>query len=223
MARRFTAHLRHLAGPLWEAQHRHPFVVGIGEGTLDLERFRHWVRQDYLFLIDYARLLALACARAPDLEAMGRFAQLAVETLRGEMSLHRSYAAEFGISPEELEGERKAPTCQAYTDFLLRTATVGSYGELVSALLPCMWGYSELGRALARRYHPADPRYARWIEMYASPDFARLARWCRALVDRAAAGQPPEERGRMEEAFLTSSRYELAFWDMAWNLERWPA
>ena len=92
-----------------EAQHDHPFVRGIGEGTLDLKRFKFWIRQDYLFLIDYARLLAMAVVRAPDLPAMRRFAGLAQSTLSVEMELHRSYAAEFGITAQELETEEKAP------------------------------------------------------------------------------------------------------------------
>jgi thiaminase/transcriptional activator TenA len=48
---RFTTALRALAEPIWRAQHEHPFVRGIGDGTLDLERFKRWVRQDYRFLI----------------------------------------------------------------------------------------------------------------------------------------------------------------------------
>ena len=39
--------------------------------------FRFYIRQDYLFLIDYGRLLSLAAARAPRLEWMRRFASLA--------------------------------------------------------------------------------------------------------------------------------------------------
>jgi thiaminase/transcriptional activator TenA len=66
MAERFTEHLRQEAAGLWEAQHQHPFVRGIGDGTLGLERFKFWLRQDYVFLIEYARLLALAAARSPD-------------------------------------------------------------------------------------------------------------------------------------------------------------
>ena len=62
--------LRRAADPIWRAQHDHPFVRGIGDGTLDLERFRFWVRQDYRFLIEYGRLLALGAARAPDLETI---------------------------------------------------------------------------------------------------------------------------------------------------------
>jgi hypothetical protein len=44
--------------------------------------FVPYVRQDYLFLIDYGRLLAVACARAPRLEWMVRFAEVARFTLR---------------------------------------------------------------------------------------------------------------------------------------------
>jgi thiaminase (transcriptional activator TenA) len=223
MAERFTDDLRRAAEPIWAAQHAHPFVRGIGDGTLELERFAFWVRQDYLFLIEYARLFGLAAARAPDLETMGRFADLLQATLRTEMELHRGYAREFGIGPEELEREAPAPTTRGYTDFLLRVATTGDYGELAAALLPCMWGFSEIGRRLAERERPADPRYAAWVAMYADPDFAALAGWCRELVDRLAAGAGPEQRRLMEAAFLTSSRYELAFWEAAYKLESWPA
>jgi thiaminase (transcriptional activator TenA) len=219
----FSAYLREVADPIWEAQHAHPFVRGIGDGTLDVERFGHWLRQDYLYLIDYARLFAAGVLRAPDLPTMTTMAQLVHEILHTEMDLHRSYVAEFGITTEDLERETKAPTCQGYTDFLLRTATTGDFAELLAALLPCMWGYAEVGQRLAERGMPEDERYARWIGMYASEEFVELARWCRELVDRVAEGLPVDARERMEAAFVTSSRYELAFWEMAWSGERWLA
>ena len=222
MSERFTDRLYRLAQPVWEAQHSHPFVQGIGDDSLDIEKFKFWVRQDYLFLIDYARLLALAVARAPDLDSMRRFADLVHGTLNVEMDLHRSYAAEFGISAAELEAEEKAPTTRGYTDFLLRVAALDEFSGLIAALLPCMWGFSDLGQRLAQGPGPADERYAKWIEMYSSEEFAELADWCRALVDRVAAGLPEESLRRMEDAFLTSSRYELLFWEMAWRQERWP-
>ncbi|MDP2674328.1 MAG: thiaminase II [Dehalococcoidia bacterium] len=223
MSERFTDRLYRLARPVWEAQHSHPFVRGIGDGSLDIERFKFWVCQDYLFLIDYARLLALAVARAPDLDSMRRFADLVHDTLNVEMNLHQSYAAEFGISTAELEAEEKAPTTRGYTDFLLRVAALDEFSELIAALLPCMWGFCEIGQRLAQDPGPADERYVKWIGMYSSEEFAELAVWCRALVDRVAAGLPEETLRRMEDAFLTSSRYELLFWEMAWRQERWPA
>lgn len=215
----FSAELRREAADVWAAQLAHPFVRGVADGTLDPERFRHFIRQDYLFLVDYARVLSLGAARAPDLASATRLADLARGVLGDEMALHRAYAAEWGISATELETERAAPTTRAYTDFLLRTAALGDYAELLAALLPCMWGYSELGLALAREPRPADERYARWIDSYASGEFAELAAWCRALVDEAAAAAAGSGLERMREAFLVSSRYELAFWEMSWRLE----
>jgi thiaminase/transcriptional activator TenA len=215
MPRRSDA-LRAAAGDLWEAQHAHPFVRGIGDGTLDRERFRHFVRQDYLFLVDYARVLAYGAARAPRLDWQRRFAALTQAVLDDELELHRAYAAEWEISAAELETEEPTPTTRAYTDFLLRTAALGDFAELVAAVLPCMWGYSELGQRLGQLPRPADSRYAGWIETYASEDFAELAAWCRTLADSVAT---TENADAMREAFVTCSRHELAFWDACWRLE----
>jgi thiaminase/transcriptional activator TenA len=222
MPERFTERLRRRANSIWEAQHEHPFVRGVGDGSLDLEKLKFWVRQDYAYLCEYARLLALATARSPDLETMTRFATLTSATLETEMNLHRAYAADFAIDEKEMEREAKAPTTQAYTDFLLRVAAMGDFTELVAALLPCMWGFSEIGLRLAGGPRPADERYARFIDMYAAPEFAELADWCREVVDRLADGLPERHLQRLEETFLLSSRYELAFWEMAWRGESWP-
>jgi len=214
---RFSEQLREHAADVWEAQHKHPFVRGIADGTLDAQRFRFYVRQDYLFLIDYGRLLALACARAPRLQWMARFAELARSTLHTEMQLHRDYAAQWGISNAELEHEQPQAATRAYTDFLLRTAVLSDFAELIAALLPCMWGYSELGKRLADKPAPAEERYARWIEMCSDQEFAQLAGWCREVCDQAADGAAQDGRTRMREAFLASSRHELAFFEQAWR------
>lgn len=221
MTERFTERLWQRAAGIWDAQMQHPFVRGIGDGTLALEKFKFWLCQDYVFLIEYSRLLGLAAARSPDLKTMMRFATLLKETVDTEMNLHRAYAAEFDIRPEELERALPAPTTRGYTDFLLRVATTGDFAELAAALLPCMWAFSEIGQRLARQARPSDERYAKWIAMYSSREFAELAQWCRDLVDDLAAGLPERDLRKMEEAFVTSSRYEWQFWEMAWKMEKW--
>jgi thiaminase/transcriptional activator TenA len=219
----FSDQLRAAAAEIWEAQDAHPFVRGIADGSLPVERFAHYVRQDYVFLVEYARMLALGAARATDLQTMRRFADVAQAVLGEEMELHRAFAREFGISEAELERQPPAPTTQAYTDFLVRTAALGDEPELAAALLPCMWGYAELGQRLHAEGASPDERYQRWIETYAAPEFEELAAWCRGLVDRLGAAADDATRARMTRAFVTCSRYELAFWEMGWTLERWPA
>jgi thiaminase/transcriptional activator TenA len=154
---------------------------------------------------------------------MTQFGDFLQSTLKVEMDLHRSYAAEFGISLEELEREEKAPTTQGYTDFLVRTAATGDFAELVAALLPCMWGFCDMGRRLLAQGRPQEPRYARLVDMYSSQDFADLTQWCRDLLERVAEGLPEAELARLETAFVTSSRYEYLFWEMAYRGEGWPA
>jgi thiaminase/transcriptional activator TenA len=208
----FSAQLRRAVDPIWQAQHDHPFVRGVADGTLPVARFERYVRQDYVFLIDYGRLLALGAARAPDFPTMRRFADLTQAILGGEMELHRAFAREFGIGEAELEAEEPAFVTRAYTDFVLRTAALGDFAELAAALLPCMWGYAEIGQRLAAGARPADERYARWIDTYADPEFAELATWCRGLVDRLAAQTGDAGRDRMRRAFVVCSEHELAFW-----------
>lgn len=218
---RLTDRLHRAALPLWDAQLEHPFVRGLGDGTLPEEIFRRWVLQDYLYLIEFSRIFAWAAAKARRLESMGWYAGVLDLTLNTEMELHRRYAARFGLTPEDLEAAPMWPTTRAYTDFLVRTAADGDRAELLAALLPCAWGYVHLARRLAEGEAPADPRYAEWIEQYASDEFAAASEWLRAELDRVAAGATPETVQRLEEIFVLSSRYELKFWDMCWRGESW--
>ena len=215
--------LRKQADGVWAKIMAHPFVRGLGDGSLPLDRFAFYLRQDYLFLIEYSRVLAIATAKAPDLDGMTRFANLMHATLTVEMDLHRSYCAEFGISQTRLERTRMAPGTSAYSRYLLSVAYEGSIQEIAAALLPCQWGYSEIGLDLARTGDTSGKnRYAGWISTYASEDFRQLAQWLRGYLDTLAKNPPKAQRKRLEETFLTSCRYEYLFWEMGYNKEDWP-
>ena len=211
-------HVRHI----WDAQLTHPFVRGLGDGSLPAERFARWVRQDYLYLKEYARLFAWAVAKADRLESMGWYAGVLHLTLNTEMGLHREYAQRFGIATAELEAEPMWPTTRAYTDFLIRTAADGEMADLVAALLPCAWGYVYIAQELAKGKSPADQRYADWIAQYVSADFVRAAEWLKAEMNRLAEGATPSKRRRLMEIFEISSQYEWLFWEMCWKGEGWP-
>jgi thiaminase/transcriptional activator TenA len=205
--------LREAAAPEWEASLAHPFVRGIGDGTLPDAAFQYYIRQDYVFLIDYGRLLSLGAARAPRLAWMRRFASLAFEVLETEMSLHREFAARWGV--EDLEATVAAPATSAYCDFLLRTAALGDFDALAAAVAPCMWSYADIGVSLAAS--ASSDRYAEWIEMYASSEFGELAAWSRSLLDEVDG-----DFSGMREAFVSSCRHELTFWDAAYAARERP-
>ena len=216
-----TDELSTIGDPIWEAILEHPMVSQLGEGTLDEAPFRYWVRQDYVYLIEYARVFAHGAAMAPDLERMGTFAELLDSTINTEMDLHRTYAETFGISEAELEATEPSPTTQGYTDFLVRTAATGTFGDLIAALLPCMWGFNVTGKRLAEQGRPDHEGYAEWIDMYAGEEFTELTEWCKDLMDDVWAESTPDERDRYRDLFRTSARYEYRFWDAAWRQEEW--
>ncbi len=219
----FSATLRERAAHIWDAEKQHPFVVGVGDGTLPMERFKYYMRQDYLFLVDFCRAIALASAKASTVDDMAWFARLLHETLNTEMSLHIGFCEEFGITERELKSTQPSPTTHAYTRHLVESAYSGGVGEAAVVILPCSWGYAEIGRMLEDRGAPRQqPLYRRWIEMYSSAEFAGLAEWLRSFVDRTAEEGGEALRRRMEELFLRSSRYEYMFWDAAYRMEDWP-
>ncbi|WP_097009178.1 thiaminase II [Natronoarchaeum philippinense] len=205
---------------IWQAQYDHPFVRELAEGTLDPAAFETWVRQDYRYLLDYARTHAIAGTKAREESTMAHLLGVAERILNEEMDLHREFAAEYGLAPEDLEATAKAPTCVAYTNFLVRTAHEGSLAEIAAAIYPCAQGYLDVAERMAEIQGDADHRYTPFIEKYTSDAFRDAVTQTRELVDRCGE-QFPGERDAMREAFLTSARLEHDFWEMAYTTEEW--
>lgn len=221
---KFSTTLYHKVSEIWRKTHKHPFVTGIGTGDLPVDSFIRYMKQDYVFLIDYSKLFAFAAVKARDLDTMAVFAKLLNETLHGEMELHRGYAAKFGITNEQLEETKPTPINLAYTRYMLNVAQNGSLEELISALLPCMWSYWEISKVIADEYPSAikHPLYGEWVSMYSSEEFGSLALWLIDLLDELTMGKTEIELAILEEHFLTTSRFEYMFWDMVYEGGEWP-
>ena len=217
----FTEILYKAAKPIWDKQLDHPFVKGVGDGSLDEEKFKNWVRQDYRYLIEFSRIFAWAAAKSDRLKSMSWYAFGLNLTLNTEMQLHRDYAKRFNLAEEDLEQVPVWPTTRAYTDFLVRTAADGDMADLVAALLPCAWGYVYIGQHLAKSNSPKEQRYTDWIRQYSSKEFADATDWLKAEMNRLAERITEEKQRRLIDLFVLSSQYEYLFWDMCWNGEEW--
>lgn len=216
----FSDELLDLGEPLWQAQYDHPFVRELATGDLEPSKFRHWVEQDYRYLLDYARLFAIGGTRVRDEATMTYLLGVAHTILDGEMDLHREFAAAYGLTSNDLATVEKAPTCVAYTNFLLRTAREGSVAEIAAAMYPCGQGYLDVAERMAER-STGEHRYTPFIEKYTSDEFREAVSWMREFVDDCGK-RFPGEREAMREAFLRSARLEHAFWEMAYTEEGWP-
>lgn len=215
-----STRLHDAAAPVWEACLRHPFVTGIGDGTLDMEKFRYFMLQDYLYLFDYARVFALGVVKARDPELMRVFAANVDAILGGEMKIHRAYMKRLDITEEQVFSIKPALANLSYTNYMLSVAQTGGPMEIVVSILACSWSYAEIGQALAAIPGAAEhPFYGEWIRGYASEEYAATNQALIELMDSLAADAGEEQLAYLTDVFVNCSRYELGFWDMAWDVQ----
>lgn len=215
-----STRLHDAAAPVWEACLRHPFVTGIGDGTLDMEKFRYFMLQDYLYLFDYARVFALGVVKARDPELMRVFAANVDAILGGEMKIHRAYMKRLDITEEQVFSIKPALANLSYTNYMLSVAQTGGPMEIVASILACSWSYAEIGQALAAIPGAAEhPFYGEWIRGYASEEYAATNQALIELMDSLAANAGEEQLAYLTDVFVNCSRYELGFWDMAWDVQ----
>lgn len=185
-----------------EACVAHPFVRGLGDGSLDEEAFKDYVAQDAFFLRAFFSAYALAAARTVERRGVIRSLHRLLGGVLDELDLHEGYAESLGI---DLVNVRPYPATSAYTDFLLRMAWTADVGEIVAAMTPCMRLYAHLGQELARDDHSRNP-YRDWIDAYSSDEFEALAAELESLLDQLADGS----RG-VATAYRYAMRCEVDF------------
>ena len=207
---------------LREAIHRLPFNTELAAGLLEPDRFRVYIVQDALYLGRFARVLAIAAAKAPDSDAMQSFAQSALSAVAVEQALHGRYLGEFGIDPAGIGDAETSPDCLAYTSYLLAAAYHEPWEVLVAALLPCFRIYWDVGCTIAQKAAPDNP-YRAWIDTYADERFGKAVETAVALGDRAATAVTAATRAAMLAAFVRACQYEWLFWDGAYQGRSWPS
>ena len=202
--------------PAWEAYTHHAFVEGLRRGDLPRAQFLHYLRQDYVFLMHFARAWALAAAKADRLAEMQAASATVQALAHAEMPLHIQICAREGIDAASLAATVESPANLAYTRYVLEAGYSGDFLDLMAALAPCVLGYGEIGARLAE----SGGAYAEWIDTYAGDTYQTLCRDVGALIDSALLHRlgpdwhslPRAEQ--LSQRFATATRLEVGFWQM---------
>ena len=205
----------------WDRYIQHDFVRQLGEGTLPKECFQHYLKQDYIFLIHFARAYALAVYKSGRLEDMRQAKDSLAAILDNEVSLHLDYCRDWGISEDDLMSLPEATPNMAYTRYVLERGNAGSLLDLHIALAPCVVGYAEAATWLLQQpwtKRDGNP-YGPWIASYASEDYQAMARSQIELLARLAEREATEARfPDLAKTFAEATRLEIGFWDMGLKL-----
>jgi thiaminase/transcriptional activator TenA len=205
----------------WRSYTEHPFTNAIADGSLSEAAFRHYLVQDYLFLIEFARAYALSVYKSPTLTDMREGAAGLSAILDVEMDLHVKLCAGWGLSPSDLEQAEPAPEMLAYTRYVLDAGMRGDLLALKVALAPCVIGYAEIAARLAT--HPyanaATNPYRVWIAEYADAPYQQVAAKERAHLDRLPnLYATPAREAELNTIFRKATRLEADFWEMGWRM-----
>ena len=206
---------------IWEAYNKHPFVMGIQEGTLDKEKFRYYIIQDYLYLEEYAKTFAVGVAKAKSLDTAKLFSKY-IAVMNGELNVHSGYMGKFGVTQEELDSTKRSLDNLSYTSYMLRVAYEEGEAEILAAILSCAYSYEVIAKKIVsnRPESANDPFYGDWIKGYASEEYAAGNVILLDTLNSLTEHYTQKQINHLIDIFIACSRYELAFWEMSWNLSK---
>ncbi|MGK7950291.1 MAG: thiaminase II [Xenococcaceae cyanobacterium] len=206
---------------IYQAIVKMPFVKELESGSLDRQIFQQYIIQDSIYLGEFARVLAIISAKAPQPDIQLQFASSVREAIVVERSLHENFFAEFGIPAEAALATEPSPTCLNYTNFLIATAYQHSFAVTVAAVLPCFWIYLAVGKHIYQQATTQANPYQKWIDTYIDPEFEASVNYVIQIADQAAEKASVRELELMNQVFYRASQFEWMFWDSAYQLEQW--
>tara|TARA_B100000941_G_scaffold286764_1_gene260864 strand:- start:335 stop:1000 length:666 start_codon:yes stop_codon:yes gene_type:complete len=199
------------------ANYEHPFVKKLGDGSLELDKFQYYLKQDYVFLINYCKVLALAVSKSSSEKMMRKWAGLLDETLNSEMDLHRNFCRDYGISLSSLEKTKADTSTASYCNFLIDNAIKNSEKFIAISLLPCQWGYQEIAQNFVKNNLESNSFHKIWVDSYSSQEYQDVTNWLKNYVDEVGKNSNNKEIKTYKELFSMGIEYEIGFWDSAWN------
>jgi thiaminase len=212
----FTDRLIEANRAVWAAMAGHPFVLGLARGTLPDSALQAWVQQDLIFVVQERRVLAALRAHGLPSRLDDLLADLD-RSLVLEADAFTQTAAEHGFAPEV----EPWPVCLGYTSYLRCAAYDGAL-EGLTALYAAERAYQDTWTAVAT-LSPGDSPYHAWIQNWSGEAFRTFVSAVGRDLDQLAGAPSPALAHRLGVLFTRAARFELAFWDMCWSGQAWPA
>ncbi len=207
---------------IWNSYYEHPFVKGIENGTLEKEKFRYYIIQDFLYLEDYAKAFALGIAKAKSVETTKIFSEYITLLTGSEMNIHHGYMGKFGVTEEELENTVRAVDNLSYTSYMLRVAYEEGEAEILTAMLSCAYSYELIAKNMVKNNPECikNDFYGEWISGYACDKYGNGNIVLIDALNKLTENYTEQQLKHLTEIFVACSRYEYLFWDFSWRMSK---
>lgn len=193
-----------------------PFIQELKEGTLPIEKFLFYIRQDAIYLIEYGKVLAGIASKLNDCSDRNNFLHFSGDSVYVEMELHETFLKNAPAA----KYEGPSPSCLLYTGFFSQMLLSYPVEVAMAAVMPCFTIYLKVGKYLLENQNRnVKNPYQSWIDTYNGDMFDKSTQTALEICDRAA-----EKSGlykEMTQAYLRASQLEFMFWDSAYKEETW--
>ncbi len=206
---------------LWNDFNNHPFVKGIADGSLEKEKFKHYIIQDTLYLKDYARAFLIGAAKSEDMEVMSFLATGGCNMINSQDDVNKRYMRRMGLTLEEIYSTPFSLDNLSYVSYMIRIAYEGGAAEALAAIMPCALSYE----AIAKRMIANNPKcvensfYGDFISNYARDAFHENNEKMILLIDNLSKDYDEDRKKNLVDIFVRSSEYEMLFWNLSWELK----
>lgn len=196
---------------------KHPFIVGLGNGTLPEKNFIYYVIQDTLYLREYSRILMLVGERMSSADHRNFFtrqSKIVREVEMGEM--HFRFLSGKGIDPE---GQEMSFTTSAYSDHMYKHAAYGTELQAILSVLPCYLIYLDVADNI-KASQGIPEEYATWVKEYSSDRYRKSVERISGIVNEFININGFSESDR--KILRKSAIFEYLFWETAMKMEKPP-
>jgi len=195
----------------WSEYTDHKFLLDLVNNELPNKNFKHYLVQDYIFLQQFLKILALTVCKAQTFEEIQR----SIDFIKGidhEIKLHVNYCRKWNIPIKSLNNIMVEKANSAYTDHILNIGKNGNNLDIFTCLSPCIIGYGEIGYRLSKIKNWEKSKYSSWIKMYSSKEYQKVAKENIKHLDTLFLPNNKNDTIKLKRYFKISTILERNFW-----------
>ena len=196
----------------WSEYTDHKFLSDLVSNKLPDKNFKKYLIQDYIFLQQFLKILALSVYKSKSFEEINRSVNF-IKGIDHEIKLHISYCKKWKIPLRSLSNIKVESANSAYTDHVLSVGKNGNNLDIFSGLSPCIIGYGEIGFKLSKIKNWKKSKYSSWIKMYSSKEYQQIAKNNIDYLDILFKSTKNKNLSKLKTNFKRSTILERNFWE----------
>ncbi|MDA7713757.1 TenA family protein [Candidatus Pelagibacter sp.] len=196
----------------WFEYTNHKFLSDLVSNKLPDKNFKNYLVQDYVFLQQFLKILALSVYKSNSFEEINRSVNF-IKGIDQEIKLHVNYCKKWKISLNSLNNIVVEKANSAYTDYVLEVGKNGDNLDIFSCLSVCIVGYGEIGFNFSKIKNWKKSKYSSWIKMYSSKKYQQVAKDNINYLDILLKNNKGKKLNTLKRNFKKSTIFEKNFWE----------